>query len=597
MNSRKLFETEDIVNAAKNKKFSIKGAAKILMMITNINKINKIYNEFSDHKGVDFINALFDELEIKYQVSQDELSRIPQKGPFVIVSNHPYGGIDGLLLIKVISEIRPDFKILNNYLVSKIEVLNDHLIDPNPFDPKANQKDVVKGLKKIYQHIEDGGCIGMFPAIESATYDEITGEITDQPWRLPVTKLIKRLEVPVITLHFKGNNSKLYHFLGMIHPRLKRVKFPNELLNKKNRTINIRISNPISVKDQKDFPEINRYTRYLRAKTYAMGSTLEIKKFFIPTITRQTKEEKIIDPIPNEIILSEVEFLKKEFLLFSSSNFKVICAPSMQMPNVMNEIGRLREITFRQVGEGTNKSIDIDEFDLYYHQLFIWDDTEQKIVGAYRIGKGKEITETYGITGFYLQSLFRMDQKFMPVLRESLELGRSFIVQEYQRKPMSLFLLWKGILYFLLKNTDYRYLIGPVSISNSFTDLSKGVIVEFIKRHCYNHELAKLIKPRKEFRLPLKGIDAEILLDNSGDIGKLDKLIEDLETSNTRVPVLLKKYLKLNGKIISFNVDPKFNNCVDGLLILDLFDVPMDIVTSLSKEIKDESILSRFSVS
>jgi len=292
--------------------------------------------------------------------------------------------------------------------------------------------------------------------------------------------------------------------------------------------------------------------------------------------------------------MAEMDTLISEYLLLKSGDFSLICAPSGEMPVMMNEIGRLREITFRSVGEGTNQSIDIDEYDLYYNQLFIWDDVKQRIVGAYRIGKGKEIIENYGIGGFYISSLFQINPEFASVLNESVELGRSFVVEEYQRQPLPLFLLWKGILFFLLKNPEYHYLIGPVSISNRFSDFSKNAIVEYIKRNHFHTEFAQMVSPRMAYVYNGSQVDTDILLEKANDLNKLDKLIEEIETTNDRLPVLLKKYLKLNGKIVGFNVDPLFNNCLDGLLVLDLFDVPVDTISSLSKELNDESLMTRF---
>jgi putative hemolysin len=299
--------------------------------------------------------------------------------------------------------------------------------------------------------------------------------------------------------------------------------------------------------------------------------------------------------VDNEKIEFEISGIRDRYLLFESFEFQVFCCPSYCIPTIVNEIGRLREITFRQVGEGTNHSIDIDEFDLYYNQLFIWDLKEKQIVGAYRVGKGKEIMREYGIKGFYIQTLFRISRGFYSTLEQSLELGRSFIVSEYQKKPLPLFLLWKGILYFLLKHPEYRYLIGPVSISNRFSQFSKELIIRFIRENHYNHQMAAYIKPRKKF-IPtgVSDIDKDIIMESSQDINRFDKLIRDIDTSYFTMPVLLKKYLKQNGRIIGFNIDPKFNNALDGLIILDLFDVPIETISSLSREINDDSILERF---
>jgi putative hemolysin len=305
----------------------------------------------------------------------------------------------------------------------------------------------------------------------------------------------------------------------------------------------------------------------------------------------------IIDPVDPKLIQSEVESAINEYLLFRSKNYCVICAPSVEIPNVMTEIGRLREITFREVGEGTNRKIDIDEFDLYYNQLFIWDEELNAIAGAYRVGKGKEIIERYGKKGFYIQSLFKIDSGFNPILEQSIELGRSFITKDYQRKPLPLFLLWKGILYFLIKNPEYRYLIGPVSISSRFSNFSKGLIINFMKTNYYDNEFARFITPRNTFKVNVSLDDTDVIFEKSNDFKKLDKFIQGNELDDFRIPVLLKKYIKLNGKIIGFNVDPKFNNALDGLLILDLFEVPIETITSLSKEINDKSLLDRFNLS
>jgi hypothetical protein len=293
--------------------------------------------------------------------------------------------------------------------------------------------------------------------------------------------------------------------------------------------------------------------------------------------------------------MPEIELLKKDYFLFDSNEYSVVCGPSIKTPNILNEIGRLREVTFREIGEGTNKSMDIDEFDLYFNQLIIWDNSQNKIAGAYRVGRGDEIMQQYGVKGFYIQTLFNIQKNFFPILEESLELGRSFIIKEYQRKPLSLFLLWKGILYFLLKNKQYRYLIGPASISNDFSKFSQSLIVDFFKTNYFDNELSQFILPRKRFKVKQNpNFDNEIFIKNTGsDVKKLDKFIQDIEP-DYNTPVLFKKYIQLNAKLLGFNVDPKFNNCVDGLMILDIFDVPLNTLQALSKELADDSILERF---
>jgi putative hemolysin len=572
--------------------------AKMLMSILKINKINKEYSKISHLQGLDFLNTLLDKLEIRYELNPEELQRIPKEGPFIVVSNHPYGGIDGMILLKIISEIRPDFKVMANFLLRRIEPIKDYIIPVDPFEGQTQISSSVAGIKGALNHVREGKPLGIFPAGEVSTYynTESPG-VADKQWNESIIKFIKKMEVPVIPVYFKGTNSRLFHILGLIHPMLRTAKLPSELFNKKNKVVKLRMGIPISVKEQNEFTDIARFGRFLRLKTYALGSSIEVKKFFSYRLKPEPKPSEIIQPVPPELIQSEVESLTENHLLFKSKNFCVFCAPSVDMPNIMTELGRLREVTFREIGEGTNRKMDVDEFDLYYNQLFIWDEEQKTIVGAYRVGKGKEILDRYGKKGFYIQSLFKIDNGFHSILGQSIELGRSFIVKEYQRKPLPLFLLWKGILYFLIKNPEYRYLIGPVSISSRFSNFSKGIIINFMKTNYYDHEFARFISPRNTFRVPVSKDDTEVIFEKSNDLNKLDKFIQGIESDDFRMPVLLKKYVKLNGKIIGFNVDPKFNNALDGLLILDLFQVPIDTITSLSKEINDKSILERFNLS
>lgn len=595
---KKLVETEEFIKAAKLNRFGGTGTARILMMLLRINKINKIFSDISHLNGIEFIDRLFDELKISFEVGEEELNRIPKTGAFISVSNHPFGGIDGLLLVKVLSMVRPDIKVLANFLMQRVEPAKEFMLPLNPFEENKIVKPGISGIKYALKHLKDGFPLGVFPAGEVSSYNQISIDISDKEWQSAALKMIRKAGVPIVPVYFQGSNSRLFHLLGLIHPNLRTVKLPSELLNKRRKVIRIRIGHPISVKDQNEFTDISRYGRFLRAKTYSLGSAIEVQKFFYPNIFRSRKVEDVIPAVNPDKIEKEVSQLREKYMLFETGEFQVFCSPSFCIPSVMNELGRLREITFRQIGEGTNRSIDIDEFDLYYNQLFIWDALEKKIVGAYRVGMGKDIMRQYGIRGFYIQSLFRISHKLYPSLEQSLELGRSFIVSEYQKKPLPLFMLWKGILYFLLKHPDYRYLVGPVSISNRFSNFSKGMIIKFIMENYYNPEIGKHIKPRTKF-VPtrLQDIDTEIIMESSNDLNKFDKFIRDVDTSNYTMPVLLKKYLKLNGKIVGFNIDPKFNNALDGLLFLDLFDVPIDTIASLSKEINDDSILERFTVS
>lgn len=591
-----LIESSDLLKASDSlNRFGGSVVAKLVMYIMKLNKINKLYSNVYNEEPHAFLDQLIEELGVNIEIKEEDLQKIPAEGAFITISNHPFGGLDGIILIKLLSKIRPDYKVMANFLLKKIVPIKDYFLGVNPFESRKNISSMA-GIKEALRHLSEGKPLGLFPAGEVSAYQAETNMVEDKEWGTSVLKMIKKANVPVIPIYFKGSNSLLFHLLGLIHPMLRTVKLPSELLNKKNTVVKLRIGNPISVETQNSFTDIGQYGKFLRAKTYLLGTSLEVKKFFLKSPKAEPKAEEIAPAIAPDVLKKEVQNITEDFLLFNMKNYSVFCAPSIRIPNVLNEIGRLREVTFRAVGEGTNRSVDIDEYDLYYFHLFIWDNETSKIVGAYRVGKGKEIIDRYGIKGFYINSLFKIKKALLPMLYESIELGRSFIVEDYQRKPLPLFLLWKGILYFLIKNPEYRYLIGPVTISGKYTEVSKELIMKFIIQNHYNTELARYITSRCKYRVETKDPDVEVMLQAArNDISLLDKLIGDIEPSSDKLPILLKKYISLNARIIGFNIDPKFNMCLDGLLVLDLFDVPMNTIESLSKEINDETILNRFS--
>ena len=254
----------------------------------------------------------------------------------------------------------------------------------------------------------------------------------------------------------------------------------------------------------------------------------------------------------------------------------------------MREIGRQREITFRAVGEGTNLPFDIDEYDKYYHHLFLWDNDAQKIVGAYRMGLGKEIMKKGGINGFYTSSLFEFDHELQPFFNEVIEMGRAYIINEYQTKPLPLFLLWRGITHVCLRNPDHKFLMGGVSISSKFSDFSKSLMIEFMRSHYYDSALAQYIHPKNEFKVKLTDRDKSLFLhEMSSDLNKLDKVIDDLEPQ-LKLPVLIKKYIKQNAKVISFNVDPSFNDAIDGLMYIRISELPESTIKPVLDEMAEQ---------
>lgn len=557
-----------------------------LMKLLKIQDLNEKYDEVSHYQGIDFISETLKLCKIKYEVSEKELQNLPKDGAFLTVSNHPYGGIDGLILLELIAKQRPDFKVMANFLLHKISNISDFILPVNPFDKLTSDQSSMAGIKMTLAALRDGKPVGIFPSGEVSSFNKETFKIRDNEWKPMVGRIIDKAKVPVVPIYFSGSNSYIFNLLGLINPNFRTIKLPSEILNKESSTIKVRIGKPIKYKTLEEFNDPAQMLRFLRVKTYALGSALEVKKFYLTPRFLTKKKEEIVAETPLQLIESDIDKLyNTEKHIIKQDDVDVFIAYSTEIPNVLNEIGRLREITFREVGEGTNKSIDLDEFDLYYHHLFIWDRVNKKVVGSYRIGKGNDIYRKFRKKGFYINSLFKIKNGFVPILKESIEMGRSFVRKEYQQKPFSLFLLWKAILIFLRQNPKFRYLIGPVSISNNFSNISKSLIIDYVKRNHFDNNLGQYIEPRTEFKYQVKDkdIDKDILLNNHSDIKSLDDVISEIEPSHMRTPILLKKYFQLDAKIIGFNIDPKFENALDGFVVLDFHSVPEQVIEMLDK--------------
>jgi putative hemolysin len=583
----KIITTEEFAKATKLDRLKLPGLASFLMELMKINHVNDLFEQAQSKQGIEFIDAILKGCGVEVEFDEQELKNIPATGSFIAIANHPYGGIEGLVLLKMLLMARPDAKLMANFLLKKIPNLSDYFIAVNPFE-NIDHSSSISGLKNTLQLLAEGTPIGIFPAGEVSTFKLDKQEVTDRLWHPVVGKIIAKAKVPVVPIYFHGNNGLLFNLLSLIHPALRTAKLPSELFNKQGETIKLRIGKPIKVEDIADSSNTGKLLNYLRARTYALGSGLdEEKKIFDPRnlFKIKKKQQDIVKPIDPAVLEKEIEGLRKNYVVWTEKSYEVFIVPTSAIPCTIREIGRLREVTFREVGEGTNKATDLDEYDIYYHHLFIWDNEAKMIVGAYRIGLGDEIFYSLGKDGFYIAELFKIKEQFSPILRKSLELGRSWVRKEYQGKALPLFLLWKGILKYLLDNPRYQYLIGPVSISNSFSTFSKSLIVDYINRNHFDHEMAQFVKPRKKFKVDFSSIDADILLEGQDSFKGLDHLISQVETQHIKVPVLLRQYIALNAKIISFNIDPKFSDSLDGFLVLELENIPQDTLDMLGKNL------------
>lgn len=590
-----LVSAKEVARAIKLDKYGIAGTfiGWMLMKVTKISTLNKLYNRNKHLKGIAFLDGLLDDLEIKFEIPEEDLKRLPKTGAYITISNHPLGGIDGILLLKLMLEKEPNFKIIANFLLHRIEPMKPYIMPVNPFENHKDAKSSLNGLKESLRHLSDGKPLGIFPAGEVSTYKD--GKlIVDKPWEEGSIKFIKKANVPVIPIYFHAKNSRLFYFLSRLNDTFRTAKLPSELLAQKNRIIKVRIGKPISIAEQNEFETLESYGDFLRKKTYMLSNSFEKESSFLKAANLNlspTKPPKqIVLPANHEQILEEVALCEKtNCRLLQSKNYEVYFTTAATIPNILHEIGRLREITFRAVGEGTNESIDLDRYDTYYHHMFLWDNETKLIAGAYRMGLGAHIYPKYGIDGFYLQELFRFEPELFDMMSKSIEMGRAFVTKEYQQKPMPLFLLWKGIVHTTLHYPEHKYLIGGVSISNQFTDFSKSLMIEFMKSHYYDPYVAQYINPKKEYKVKLKDADKDFVFNETeSDLNKFDKIIDEIEPGNLRLPVLIKKYIKQNARVVAFNVDPLFNNAVDGLMYIRIADLPESTVKPVMEEFQAE---------
>ncbi|MEM6721666.1 MAG: GNAT family N-acyltransferase [Bacteroidota bacterium] len=591
-----LVTAKEVAKAIKLDKYGFIGTfiGWILMKVLRISDLNKIYDKHKHLDDLEFLNALLDEFQIKFEIPEEDLKRLPKDGAYITISNHPLGGIDGILLLKLMIEQRPDYKIIANFLLHRIDPLKPYVMPVNPFEDHKGAKSSLAGFKQSIMHLREGKPLGIFPAGEVSTYKD--GRlIVDKPWEEAAMKLVQKAKVPVVPIYFHAKNSRIFYRLSRISDTFRTAKLPSELLTQKNRVIKVRIGKPISVKAQDEHESLADFTEFLRKKTYMLSKTFEKQNLLnkvskVPTSLKIPKSPKqIVTPVSQQLLEEEVESLSKKHHLLTSKNYQVFLAEASEIPYVLRELGRLREITFREIGEGTNKAIDLDKFDHYYHHMFLWDSVAKKIAGAYRMGLGNQIYAAYGIDGFYLQDLFRFEPELHKMMSESIEMGRAFIIKEYQQKPMPLFLLWKGIVHTTLRHPEHKYLIGGVSISNQFSNFSKSLMIEFMKSHYYDPYIAQYIHPKKEFKVKLKDADKDFIFDETAaDLNKFDKIIDEIEPGSLRMPVLIKKYVKQNAKVIAFNVDPLFNNAVDGLMYIRIADLPESTVKPVMEEFQAE---------
>ncbi len=536
--------------------------------------LNRLYNEVSRKKDErHFLEKTMETLNISYDISEQDVLRIPAFGPVVVVSNHPFGVAEGLVLACILRTVRSDVKLMANYLLRRIPDIQDLIISIDPYERKGAVARNVRPLKETVRWLMNGGMVVVFPAGEVSHFHIQTREITDPQWSSTVARLIRKTGASVLPVFFDGFNSALFQIFGLIHARMRTAMLPRELLNKGKKTMCVKIGNLIGPQKLKVFRNDEEVTSYLRLRTYVLENRNQKKNSagipFFKKVQMDTLSP-IAAPRSSNALAEEITGLPKDHLLLENEEYAVIHAHGRLLRHTLEEIGRLRETTFREIGEGTGRSLDLDRFDAHYTHLFVWNREKREMVGAYRLGKTDEILKRLGKRGLYTSTLFHYDTALLAKLGPALELGRSFVRREYQRRYLPLLLLWKGIGQFVCRNPQYKILFGPVSITNDYHSFSRQLLVTFLKVNHWIPELACSVKAKRPLRMKPPKIGSQDPVKVIRDIEDISDVIAEIENAKIGIPVLLRQYLKLGGRLIDFSVDPSFNSALDGLMLVDL---------------------------
>lgn len=518
--------------------------------------------------GHNFPERMLDSVKVRYSAAPADLKQIPVKGAAVVVANHPFGLLEAAVLVSVLRQIRQDVRVLTNGILEQIPELHEFMIpvDVLSGDKRAN----IAGMRRAIEFLANGGLLLVFPAGAVSHFQWKERSSIDPEWSPAVARLIgcavKRGSSPtVVPVYVPGSNSFLFHAAGMAHKSLRTILLAREFVNKSQATVELRIGRPIASSRLLAMHSNEDRIRYLRWRTYLLADRHHLQKpmGMLAGRTPDQKRSEIVASVPAAALVEEIERLPREALLTRAGDLDVYLSPAPPIQNVLREIGRLRELTFRAVGEGTGSALDLDRFDWYYLHLFVWNAKRQEIVGSYRL-QGSDVSQD-----LYTRTLFHYGERFLEKLGPALELGRSFVRQEYQKGFAPLLLLWKGIGKFVSRHPRYRVLFGPVSISNRYQAVSKELMISFMENQVTQKEWSDLVRARHAPRRQRSGLHTHVS-DYCMDIDELSEIVSDLDPSHGGVPVLLRQYLRLGGRLLGFSVDSRFSDTVDGLIVVDL---------------------------
>jgi putative hemolysin len=547
-------------------------ANRFLGGLFQLDRLSGLYDEVRlEDDSRSFVDRALARLDVSYDLVRGTLDSIPREGPLLIVANHPFGGIEGLVLLSLLTAVRADVKVMANYMLSAIPELHKNMILVDPFGGSGAAAKNMAPVRQSLRWLKKGGALGMFPAGEVAHWDLARRRIIESDWHETVARLVRHSGATVLPVHFDGTNGPLFHMAGLIHPRLRTAMLAREVVNKTGRPLHVSIGNALPADRLNAIGDDGELTRYMKLRVQLLGSARVASSKRWLAGPWKTRAIPVAAMGAVEGLAREVAWLPSDQKLVETGDYGVYIAGASQIPNVLREIARLREVTFRAVGEGTGSALDMDVFDRFYQHLFVWNEKKSEVVGAYRLGLTDKILPQLGLNGLYTSTLFKYEWDHIESLGPSIEIGRSFVRQEYQRKHLPLLLLWKGIGAYVARNPKYRNLFGTVSMSNSYQEISRQLVTHFFEQKRLDGQFRKAVHPRNPLKMKGGPVgDARGSVCGIPDLETLSEIVSELETDGKGIPVLMRQYLKLGGRVLACNVDPKFNMALDALLVVDL---------------------------
>lgn len=535
----------------------VRTAASVLKKLAHQDEINQFIETNQHLDGLEFNDAVLEHFNFSFQVSNKDRAHIPDQDRLLIVANHPLGSLDGMALLKLVSEIRTDVKIVADSLLCRVDPLKSVFLSIDHLSGKIDREEK---LRPIVAALEAEQAVILFPT-EEVSRIRPSG-VRDGKWRTDFLHLAKKTKAPIVPVFIGGKNSALYYGLSGIYKPLGTMMLLNEMFSQKDGEVLFRIGKPIP---WASITELNLSKKAIAERMRKQVYWLAKKKK--PSLFRPI--ENIIHPARTKLIRKELR--ASEWIGKTQDGKFIYLFDYIPNSSVMREIGRLRELSFRQVQEGTGNALDIDSYDRYYRHLILWDEEELEIIGSYRIGEAWKIIKNKGEHGLYTRSLFNFRKELIPYLENAIELGRSFIQPRYQGKR-SLDYLWQGIGAYLSQHPAINFMIGPVSLSHSYPEAAQTIIASFYTElfgcektlvdpaHPFNFAQIRDFAPFKRFA------------DDTDYKRAFAILKEKLAAYGVGVPILYKQYVELCNpggcEFLSFNIDPKFSSCVDALILV-----------------------------